>query len=78
MIADIERQLIDLERDTQNANTVKDMVIAQLLKDGHIADTVASEYSIYWNIILTKYSWFTKLFKEKNIKDSWAYNYIKL
>lgn len=78
MIFDVEQQLAELEGDTKNANMVKEMVLQQLLKDNHIAETVYSEYSTYWNIIITKRSWFNKLFALKKIKDSWVYNYIKL
>lgn len=78
MIYDVEQQVANLESDTKNANVIKEMILKQLLNDNHIAETVYSEYSTHWNIIITKRSWFKQLFALKKIKDDWVYSYIKL
>jgi len=69
---------MDLENETRDANTVKGVVLKQLLDDGHISQTIFDEYCIHWNVIILKRSWFKLWYQKIGKADSYFYQYIKL
>ena len=62
----IDSTLINIEGNTQNANSVKDIVIRQLEIDGVITEEVALDYSENWHMVIIKLSWFKKLISDKD------------
>lgn len=76
----IDSLLLEIEKYTENANGVKEIVIARLLFDKIITEEQAKEYSEKWNIVIIKNGWFTRWAKsfgrDKN-SDDYTYKYLK-
>ena len=62
----IDTQLVSMESDTLNANIVKLTVIEKLFNNGVITEEQADEYTVNWNIVIVKRSWFKRFFGIKN------------
>ena len=62
-MAQMDSQLLEIEHDTQNANSVKEIVLAQLLSDKVITKEQAEIYATKWQVIVIKYGWFERWFK---------------
>ena len=73
---EIDRTIIDMEDNVYNSNLCKEVVLRQLLLDGVITDKQYDEYTVEWNIVIVKKSWFKKFFKcdDNNI---YVYKYVK-
>ena len=72
---------LKIDEYTENANTVKDHVLDKLLKDGAITPEQYELYTISWQVIVFKYSWFKRWFKKyaPNIKENdWGYRFVKI
>ena len=67
-----------IDDETKDANTVKSLVLKQLLKDGHINQAIYDEYLVYWNVIILKRGWFKFWFEKIGKADNYFYKYIKL
>lgn len=74
----IDQQLLELPNDTDNANSVKEIVINRLLVDGVITDEQALEYADKWQVIVIKRSWFKRWMQAFNkTKDGYQYKFVK-
>lgn len=76
---EIEGQLLRLEGDTENANSVKEIVLQRLLFDKVISNEQAIEYSEKWQVIVIKRGWFMRwvnAFSIKN-KDDYQFKFVK-
>ena len=62
-MAQMDSQLLETERDTKNANSVKETVLAQLLSDKVITNEQAEMYATKWQVIVIKYGWFQRWLK---------------
>lgn len=74
----VDNYLISLEEDTQNANVVREIVLRQLLADGHISEDLYRQYVEDWQVIILKYNWFKTLVKTVQGEKGWFYYYTKL
>jgi hypothetical protein len=75
----IESTLLNLEGLTDNANGVKEMVLARLVEDKMITEDQSKIYAEKWQIIIIKTSWFkrwTSVFV-KGDSSTWKYKYVK-
>ena len=82
-MAIIEEQLIDLEKDTKNANKVKDLVIISLIKKGFISEEDGSDYAERFQVIIYKGSWFERFFNkylknDSNKMDGYFYRVVEM
>lgn len=82
-MAIIEEQLIDLEKDTKNANKVKDLVIISLIKKGFISEEDGSDYAERFQVIIYKGSWFERFFNkyiknDANKMDGYFYRVVEM
>ena len=59
-MAQIDSYLLSMETHTQNANGVKEMVLARLLSDKVITNEQAEMYATKWQVIVIKYGWFER------------------
>ena len=76
----MDSNLITLEADTENANTVKDVVLNRLLADNVITEEQAKDYSEKWQVIVVKKGWFKKwldVFCKGKEKDNYFYKYVR-
>lgn len=75
----IDRNLLNLEADTINANAVKNTVLNQLLIDNLITQSQYEEYTEMWNVVIVKKGWFKKWFDKFNngSKSEFMYQYVK-
>jgi putative heme iron utilization protein len=75
----IDSELIELESNTKNANSVKEIVIATLLENGIINEEQASEYVNNWQVIIFKRSWFERWanFFKKDDLNAYQYKFVK-
>jgi hypothetical protein len=79
-MAQIDSQLLEIERDTQNANSVKEIVLAQLLSDKVITNEQAQMYVTQWQVIVIKYGWFERWFKTLRTgrkATDYSYKYVR-
>ena len=79
-MAEIDSILVNLEDETKDANTVKDIVLCRLLASKVITDEQAKEYSEKWQIIIIKRSWFEKwrlIFSSEKDKNGYIYKYVR-
>lgn len=56
----MDSTLLGIESYTENANTVKEIVLARLLADKIITDDQAKDYAEKWQMITIKTSWFKR------------------
>jgi len=78
-MAQMDSQLLSIEEDTKNANTVKELVISRLLSDKVITEEQAEKYAIKFQIIVVKYGWFERWFKtltRGQKAESYHYKYV--
>lgn len=75
----MDSQLLSIEEDTKNANTVKEIVISRLLSDKVITEEQAEKYAIKFQIIVVKYGWFERWFKTLSGRkpESYCYKYVR-
>ena len=72
----IDPLLLDIGRNIQNANTIKNMVIGQLVTDKIITVTQSIQYIEKYHVITIKRNWFKKLTSKD--KDKWEYRFVKM
>jgi hypothetical protein len=74
----LDETMLCMEENTYNANTIKDMILAQLWKDNLLSEEVALSYMEEWQIIIVKNSWFKRWCdKFKKEKESYSYKFVK-
>jgi hypothetical protein len=75
----MDHRLITLEEDTQNANVIKELIIAKLHGNGVLNEKQAKTYIEKWQVVIVKPTWF-KRWMEKFVltnTDSYRYKYVK-
>jgi hypothetical protein len=65
----MEQQLLELENDMTNYNKVKNLVVAQMIKEGYMSDEEGGEFAERCQVMIYKGTWFSRWF-DKNMKDS--------
>ena len=70
----IDSTLSNIEELTQNANSVKELVLTTLLNNKIITEEIAKEYFENYQVIIIKHSWF-KQWMDMFKKDANAYSY---
>ncbi len=75
----VDSVLLTLPQETRDANSIKDMVLQQLLTDGVINQEQSELYSERWQVILIKASWFQKWWQKFRAgrDDTYYYKYVK-
>jgi hypothetical protein len=73
----IEPELINMEINVLNGNSVKEIILARLLLDKKITEHDYLEYKDYWQIIVLKRSWF-KQWLHSNDKNAYYYKFVKM
>lgn len=74
----IDQQLLEIEDNTRNANTVKELVIGRLLTDKVITEDQAREYTEKWQVIVIKTNWFERWMNAFNKeKGSYRLKFVK-
>ncbi len=75
----MDSNLITLEADTQNANTVKEIVLSRLLSDKAITEEQARIYSENWQVLVIKKGWFTRWLEafKRGKADEYQYKFVK-
>jgi hypothetical protein len=58
MISD--NTLLNIDAEIANANSIKEMVLHRLLKDGLITEETAIKYAENWQVIVINNSWFKR------------------
>jgi len=71
----IDSNLVSLEADIKNANTVKEIVIGRLLEDKIITEEQAKTYTEKWQVIVFKKGWFTRWFESFKRGEPSDYSY---
>ena len=71
----MDNELLNLEINTKNGNTIKELVLDRLLIDKVITEEQFTLYNENYQVICIKKSWFKRLFKNAN--DSWQYIMVK-
>lgn len=63
----------------KNANTVKEIILAQLLKDSKISEEDFNNYCLNYQIIVFKRSWFETWFKKffNSKEDEYQFKLVK-
>jgi hypothetical protein len=77
----VDAMILEIDRYTENANTVKDIVLKQLVKDGVISSDQCEEYSSKWQFMIFKYGWFKKWrekFHPTQTEKDWGYHFTKM
>ena len=67
----VDSVLLDIGDRIENANTVKNMVLDELVNSDKISSELYKEYKENWHVIIVKPSWFKKLIG----KDASEYRY---
>jgi membrane peptidoglycan carboxypeptidase len=70
--------LTEIEGFTENANSVKELVLSKLYTDGIITMEQYNEYCDLYQVIVIKSSWFKKwksIFKPNEKKDEGVYQF---
>lgn len=80
-MAGVDSFLFQLEAECDNANTVKEIVLAKLCEDGLITSEQYEKYTKCYQVIIYKTSWFKKwasVFRgeEKN-EGAYTYKYVQ-
>jgi hypothetical protein len=74
----LDETLLCMEENTHNANTIKDMVIEQLHREGLLSEELALDYLENWQILIVKNSWFKRWCnKFKKEKEDYSYKFVK-
>lgn len=78
-MATIDDTLLEIEQHTQNANSVKEIVLSRLEEDGVITPEQASLYADKWQVIIIKKNWFQRWMKKfgKPNGGSYQFKYVK-
>ena len=80
-MAQIDSMLLEIESYTENANGVKDAVLARLQADKIITDEQAKEYAEKWQIIIIKKGWFKRWMnafdKDKGESANYQFKYVR-
>ena len=78
-MAQVDSYLLSIEGNTQNANSIKEMVIRRLLNDKAITEEKAKEYTEKWQIIIIKCGWFERWLKTLSGRktDDYIYKYVR-
>ena len=64
----MDQQLLSLEEDISNYNKVKNLVVAQMVKEGYMSDEEGGEFAERCQVMIYKGSWFSRWF-DRNMKD---------
>jgi len=74
----IDNVLLEMESETQNAQTIKELVLSRLYQDDVITDEQFDKYASEMQIIVVKAGWFKRWFDKfrKNDKDGYIYKYV--
>ena len=70
----LDGMLLEIGDFTENANTVKTIVLSALAKNNVINEEQWKEYKDNWQVIVVKKSWFKKIISG----DDWSYHFIKI
>ena len=77
----MDNQLLSLEQDVANYNKVKNLVVAQIIKEGYMSEEEGSEFADRCQVMVYKGTWFSKWF-ERNMKDhtkdNWYFKIIEM
>ena len=77
----MDNQLLSLEQDIANYNKVKNLVVAQIIKEGYMSEEEGSEFADRCQVMVYKGTWFSKWF-ERNMKDhtkeGWFFKIIEM
>lgn len=65
----MDNQVLELENDMVNYNKVKNIVVAQLCKEGYLSEEEGIEFVERCQVLVYKGTWFSRWF-DKNMKDS--------
>jgi len=77
-MATIDGVLMEIDSYTENANSTKELVLSQLVRDGIITQEQFNTYSEKWQVIIVKNSWFKKwVEKFSKEKNSYSIKYVK-
>lgn len=68
----------NLEDEVKNCETIKNIVLSQLLDDKIISKEDYEHYNSKWAFVLIKPSWYTRIFKDVSDPKTWRYNLVKL
>ena len=76
----IDSELLNIEANIENANSVKELVLGRLLADKVITEEQAKEYLEKWQVLIIKRSWFERwmqVFGGGKDKNAYAYKYVR-
>jgi hypothetical protein len=77
----IDNELLNLDVNIDNSNSIKDMILSRLEDDGVITPEKAKEYSEKWQVIIIKKSWFSRwssiFFNKEEANDCYIFKYVK-
>jgi len=59
-MSSIDKQILTLEEDTKNYNTVKEIVISQLVQEGLLSEEDGEDFIYRCQIVIVKNGWFKK------------------
>lgn len=78
-MAQIDSMLLEIESYTNNANNVKEMVLARLLTDGIITKEQSKCYSEKWQVIIFQKRWYKRWMNyfSKTNEDSYEYKFVR-
>jgi len=65
----MDSQLLSLEQDVSNYNKVKNLVVAQIIKEGYMSEEEGGEFADRCQVMVYKGTWFSRWF-ERNMKDN--------
>lgn len=77
----MDSQVLSLDQDIANYNKVKNLVVAQIIKEGYMSEEEGSEFAERCQVMIYKGTWFSRWF-ERNMKDdkkdSWYLKIIEM
>ncbi len=65
----MDQKLLELENDMSNYNKVKNLVVAQIIKEGYMSEEEGSEFAERCQVMVYKGTWFSRWF-DRNMKDN--------
>lgn len=77
----VESQLLSIEEDMSNYNKVKNLVVAQMIKEGYVSQEEGEEFVDRCQVMVYKGSWFSKWFDKHmkdSKKDSWYFKIVEM
>jgi len=74
----IDSELLQIDVTTENANSVKEIVLSRLATDNIITVEQAQEYASKWNVIIIKPSWFKRWKDRFNVDNNiYKFKYVR-